>query len=643
VLEAFGILEQATTGNQEVRARASCTLDGAGVDASVHLDVDVEAAFDHTATDGRHLGLHRGDVVLTPEPGVDGHDQHLVDQVQDVVDRLRGSGRVESHRSRGSGVTDNAERAVQVTVGFGVQDDGLTSRVYELRYQPGRLVHHEMGLEGHGDARAHSGDDVGAEREVGYEPAVHDVELNAVHPCLLQGSALLTQPGEVSRQHRRDDLETSIGPRHLRWGLLGHGIDANTLAPMTAPPGPGDPPIELTLQAPVAGGQMLARPEGGPVVLVAGGLPGERVLVRVEKRASNRWEGSVVQVLEPSAHRRLPPCEHVEEGCGGCDLQHAAPEAQPELKRSVVIDALTRLGRVPAPSVRLGVSLPASGYRTTVRGVTGDGGRFAFRARRSHDPVTAGGCLTAHPLIRDLMDVGDFGDASEVTLRVGATTGERMAVVGPNADGVIVPDDVRVVGADELGRGKRAWIHEQIDGIGFRISARSFFQARPDGASALVAEVREMLAGSTPGTLVDACCGVGLISALLSRDGWRVVGIERSRSAIADARINLQGTGARLSNMGVESWRPSKVLGPVDAVVADPPRRGLGRDAARVLAASGAAHLVLVSCDPASLGRDVALLAGHGYVLVDSVLVDLFPHTHHLEVVSHLVHEAIHP
>lgn len=390
--------------------------------------------------------------------------------------------------------------------------------------------------------------------------------------------------------------------------------------------------IEVTLERPVAGGVMLARADAGPVVLVAGGLPGERVRVRIDKRAKTRWDGTVVDVIDPSPHRQAPPCPHVVEGCGGCDWQHAAAEHQPELKRAVVIDALTRLGRVVDPSVGVANALPATDYRTTVRGVVGRSGRFSFRGRHSHDATAADGCLVVHPLLRELIDDGRYGDAAEVTLRAGAATGERLALIHPTRAEVSLPDDVRVVGEDELRRGKRAWIHEVIDGRTFRVSAHSFFQARPDGAHALVREVVRMVGDARSGTVIDAYCGVGLFSAFLAGDDRELIGIERNKSSLADARINLAGATARLLALPVESWRAS----PAAAVVADPARSGLGKAAVDVLSATEARDFVLVSCDPAALGRDVELLTRRGYVLVESVLVDLFPHTHHLEVVSHL-------
>jgi tRNA/tmRNA/rRNA uracil-C5-methylase (TrmA/RlmC/RlmD family) len=133
-------------------------------------------------------------------------------------------------------------------------------------------------------------------------------------------------------------------------------------------------------------------------------------------------------------------------------------------------------------------------------------------------------------------------------------------------------------------------------------------------------------------TLLDAYCGVGLFagSLLEGLDGWRAVAAERSRSSVADARHNLADIDVRIVGTSIERLRAPRA----DLVVADPSRSGLGRGAAKVLASSGATRLILVSCDPAAAGRDARLLGELGYRIQESVLVDLFPHTHHTELVT---------
>jgi 23S rRNA (uracil1939-C5)-methyltransferase len=402
-------------------------------------------------------------------------------------------------------------------------------------------------------------------------------------------------------------------------------------------PVPGEV-VTLVADRLVAGGDALARHPDGRVVLVEGALPGEQVEVALQRR-KGALRGSVRRLLWASPDRVRARCPHVADGCGGCDLQTLEPGAQVRAKLDLVADSLRRLGHIEAPVMRAGPHLSPWGFRTTLRLAVVDG-RAGLRRAESHDVVPIDHCMVAHPRLDELVHEGRFGEADEVVLRIGATTGERMAIVMPTAEGVVLPPDVLVVGADELEAGRRAWIHEDVAGRRWRLSAESFFQTRPDGAEALVEVVRSMVADELavpgrpgrPRTLLDAYAGVGLFSGALldGVDGWRAVAAERSRSSVADARHNLADLDAKVVATTVEHLRAPKA----DLVVADPSRSGLARAGVHVLASSAADRLVLVSCDPASAGRDAALLAGVGYRHVESVLVDLFPHTHHTEVVS---------
>ena len=388
--------------------------------------------------------------------------------------------------------------------------------------------------------------------------------------------------------------------------------------------------LDVTPHGVAVGGDAVARDSDGRVVFVAGALPGESVRVRVRTAKPRFAHAEVVEVIEPAPGRVDPACPHVASGCGGCGWAHVEPELQRRLKTEMVAEALDRIGRLDRlPEIDPGPTLAPSGFRTTIRAaVTGGGAGYHKAASSEHLAVDS--CRVAHPLVEELLVEGRFGDADEVVIRVGARTGERMVRVDPRADDVHVPDDVVVVGADELAGGRRAWIHEEIAGVKLRISADSFFQSRPDGAELLVESAAAALAGLDPSAiLADLYCGVGLFAATVGRD-LRTVAVERSRAAVADARVNLAGTGAKVIGVGIERWRPS----PVDAVVADPPRSGLGRYGVTKVSATGARRLALVSCDAGALGRDAGLLVGQGWTLERVRLVDLFVDTPHIEVVS---------
>jgi 23S rRNA (uracil1939-C5)-methyltransferase len=376
-----------------------------------------------------------------------------------------------------------------------------------------------------------------------------------------------------------------------------------------------------------AGGDGLAREATGRVVFAEGALPGERVVVELTDERRDFARGHVVEVLDPSPHRVDAPCPSVALGCGGCQWQHADPAAQAGFKRDVVADALRRIAHLDDPPLHPEV-VRVAGTRTTLRLGVVDG-RAGFRRRHGHELVPVSECLVAHPALHELLREGRYDGVEEVVLRVGASTGERLVVADPRRHAVRVPAGVRVVGMKEVQSGAPAAIHEDVAGRRWRVSALSFFQPGPEAANALVKAVHQAAGDAGRGVVVDAYAGVGLLGGSLGPA--RLVAVESSRWAAADAVVNLADLDARVITGEVARVTPAE---PADLVVADPARSGLGRSAATALAAAGAPRLVLVSCDPASLARDVNVLADLGYRLASAQVLDLFPHTFHIEVVS---------
>ncbi|HEX3623776.1 MAG TPA: TRAM domain-containing protein [Acidimicrobiales bacterium] len=383
-----------------------------------------------------------------------------------------------------------------------------------------------------------------------------------------------------------------------------------------------------------AGGAALARDGDGRVVFVEGALPGERVRARLTEARRDFARAVTVEVLEPSPDRVAPPCPALATGCGGCTWQHVSSEAQGRLKASVVTDALRRIGRMADPPAPTLVRLDGPALRTTARLAVSPTGRAGHRPRSGAGAIETDGCAAAHPLLAELIVAGRYPGAEQVLLRVAVATGERVALVDRHAGDVRVPDGVVVV--EEGGSGIAA-VHETVAGRRFRISANSFFQPGPVAADGLVEAVAAAAGDALRpgGGLVDAYAGVGLFASVLgARTGVGVVAVESDRSAVADARLNLRDLDARVVACEVGRWRLRRGDPAPDVVVADPSRTGLGRPGVSALVATGAPRLVLVSCDPASLGRDAALLAGAGYRLLSVALVDAFPDTFHVETVS---------
>ena len=389
--------------------------------------------------------------------------------------------------------------------------------------------------------------------------------------------------------------------------------------------------VQVRIEKVVAEGDGFGRLQDGRVIFVEGGLPGELVVAKVLKQSKDYARGVVTEVVEASEQRVQPPCEYVARGCGGCDLQHASVALQRQIKFDIVRESLIRLGKIVDPDVRLYESgeLPVVAARTTLRVASASQG-VGFRQRRSHDVVPIEHCLVAHPSLNELLPKMRLDGAEECVVRVGVASGERMAWAEP-ADSVSgLPVDV--------GLNSDAVVHESISGQTFQISASSFFQSSPPAATALVEATRRALGDVDSwgeGPVVDAYCGVGLFATTVFPADRHVIAIESNPSACADARVNVAGRDIEIVQAPVEEWQSVEAA----VVVADPARDGLRAGGVQVLTATKASVIVLISCDPASLGRDARLLNEQHYRLEYSEVLDLFPHTHHVEVVSRFVRD----
>lgn len=391
--------------------------------------------------------------------------------------------------------------------------------------------------------------------------------------------------------------------------------------------------MELEAGALVAGGDAIGRMPSGKVIFIDGALPGERVEVELTDTRKDYARASVLRVIEASADRVVPPCPHVAEGCGGCRWQHLSVDAQYEAKVRIAVESLSRIARVPVSEdfVRRagqGGRVPGAGYRTTVRLAFDVQGRPGFRERSTNKVVAVNECLVAHPMLQPA--VGSLsaraGGSVEVTLRCSTTTGVVGAVVHGDESYVDGLGSVDVVG-DE------ARLVENVHGTDLVVSMGSFFQSGVLAAEALVDAVRriagpEALSGAF-GQVVDAYGGVGLFASTVVPVHVPVTLVESNPFAAADARLNLAGRRATVVESLFEDWRPQ----PAGLVIADPARTGLGAPGVATLVATRAPVVVLVSCDAAAGARDARLLAASGYELDDLVVLDLFPHTHHLEMV----------
>ncbi|MDN5347911.1 MAG: rRNA (uracil1939-C5)-methyltransferase [Clostridia bacterium] len=413
-------------------------------------------------------------------------------------------------------------------------------------------------------------------------------------------------------------------------------------------------------------GEGVGRFEDKPV-FIPFAARGEVVRFELTGRKKNLARGRLLEVLEPSPRRVTPFCPDFTE-CGGCHLQHLDYQEQLNFKEERVREALRRIGRLNHVSVRpiLGMAYPWH-YRHTARfhiRTSPAGVEIGYYRPQSHLLVPVKSCALLPqdfpPLLQYIKALLEkekevAREISEVVLRRGLGTGELMVYFRTNGRALppgwpaakklaeAFPRLVSVLAARAgLKKAKptvlygRNYYYEHLAGLKFRVPGEAFFQVNPSQAGVLV-EVARRLAGSEPKyRFLDLYCGVGLFGLALAGSASWVFGLEESRAAVEAARINAVLNG--INNADFEVGRAEEVglileaskIRP-DIVVLDPPRSGASPEVLAALAACRPAKMVYISCDPATLARDLALLAGQGYQVVEIQPVDMFPHTYHIE------------
>lgn len=425
-------------------------------------------------------------------------------------------------------------------------------------------------------------------------------------------------------------------------------------------------PIEAVVDGFTHGGEGVARIEG-KAVFVAGALPGERIVVRVVDDRTRWARAELVEVVAASPDRVTPPCPHARD-CGGCDLQHVAPEAQRRLLTRVVREQFARLGGFDAGALEgLVVDCrpvgPDLGYRDHAHLTAGADGRLGFHRAASHEVVPIDVCPVLSPgAQRARALVGDATGAVAVTVRTDGT--RAVAVVHPGAGPLELPTvddapDLDLVLAQDgraavALRGDGVLVHD-VDGLALTQPPDAFFQVGGHAAAALVAEVMAGVGDVTGALVWDLYAGVGLLSLPLARAGAEVIAVESDREAAEAARANARAncldlevvtsevaafTGraaaAASGTLGPSLQPPELPLDPPDVVVLDPPRAGAGPEVVEHLARLEPVRVVAVGCDVASAARDLAALVAAGWRLERVVPLQLFPMTHHVELVATL-------
>ncbi|MBM4406141.1 MAG: 23S rRNA (uracil(1939)-C(5))-methyltransferase RlmD [Chloroflexi bacterium] len=383
--------------------------------------------------------------------------------------------------------------------------------------------------------------------------------------------------------------------------------------------------VQLTIEEMAFMGEGLAR-HGDDLVYVANTIQGEEVIATLRWKSRRYLEAEVKEILKPSPHRVTPPCRYYGE-CTGCQWQHIAYPHQLELKAKLVADQLRRVGGFTEAIVRptIGCEEPWA-YRNHARfTVRRESGQLGFVHRSRHRFVRIDHCLIMEAGVNRLL--GQLqercGETTQLSIRYGVKTDSFLIQPTLKSDKVTVPTGQKHYEEEMLGRR-------------FRVASPSFFQVNVRQAERLIGVVREALSLTGRETLVDAYAGVGTFAALLAPSARQVIAIEESSSAVADARLNIEG----LANVTLAEGKTEEVMAQMaerpDAVILDPPRTGCHKTTLDSLVRLQPPRVAYVSCDPESLARDLKVLCASGYELIEVQPVDMFPHTYHIEAVANL-------
>ena len=392
---------------------------------------------------------------------------------------------------------------------------------------------------------------------------------------------------------------------------------------------PGDR-LDLTLESWGRLGEAMARHEDVPV-FVLGGIPGERVTAEVVRVHRKYASATVVHVLERSQNRVEPPCPYFGQ-CTGCQWQHLEYSAQLAAKREKVIDALVRVGGldIDAADGPVDETLPSPnryGYRNHARLTVSKQGELGFVNRETRRFVRIDHCMLMRPAVNTILE--ELQDQCQETTQLSIRAGDRGEM---SPDGYLVQPQMYNP-AVSVSTGQKRYIEEVADNR-FFVSSPSFFQVNVEQAAKAAEIVREGLGLGREDVLLDAYTGVGTFAVLLASHVKRVLAVEESSAAVADARENAAG----IPNVEFLLGRTENVLGELsirpDAVILDPPRSGCQPQALTSLVKLAPSRVAYVSCDAETLARDLKVLSAEGFTLDRVVPIDMFPQTHHVECVA---------
>ena len=431
-------------------------------------------------------------------------------------------------------------------------------------------------------------------------------------------------------------------------------------------------------------GQGIAKIDGC-AVFVPNAIVGERCRIRIEKARPTWAAGKIVEILEKSSHRVNRACP-VAKKCGGCDFWHMDYEEETRLKADRVLQCLNRIGGEALTEMPILAAPTCRGYRNKAQypvAAQKSKAYAGFFKAGTHEVIENNRCLILPEetdKVKDLVidyvnqywvtvydEIAHKGLLRHIYVRRGAVSGQILVCLVTNGRAIPRPEALidrlkkvpgfatlvlsvntkkgnAVLGDEFITLYGPGFIEDTLCGLTFRLSPRSFYQVNHHQAQRLYEAAISQAQITKDDTVLDLYCGVGTITLAMSKAAGKVIGIEVIPQAVEDARDNAQRNGIEnaeffCGDAGEAALELEKQGIHADVVVVDPPRKGLNADAIEALHRFSPRRIVYVSCDPATLARDVALLKEKGYRLQNAMAADLFPRCAHVESIVCLTRE----
>ena len=383
----------------------------------------------------------------------------------------------------------------------------------------------------------------------------------------------------------------------------------------------------------------MGRLADGRAVFIPFTLPGEKVKARVKEEKKSFVMAEVLEMLQPSSQRIIPRCPHYRM-CGGCHYQHIPYELQVVYKREIFIEQLQRIGNIEIPLISQVVeSDVAWNYRNMLQFHLSPSGKLGFERSNSHDTIEIQECHLPCSVLSETWPQLDFEfipEIERVELRQG-DDGETLLVLysqnstPPEFETELPISAVHISPQGQIILAGNDYLRISMLGKSLRVNAGSFFQVNHFIVEKMISILLEKIHLTKEMVVLDAYCGVGLFSVFLAPLVSRCLGVEVSPSACQDYAFNLDAyDNVELYEGTAEEVLPLLEVKP-NMILLDPPRSGVERRALTALVKIAPEQVVYISCNPATLARDAKHLIEAEYKLEESILLDMFPQTFHIE------------